>query len=165
MSPAIGAVARTWLPCARRWRWSALSPRGSWTTSLTLRTPGVRPQSATGRRQTVATRADLHQTFGSRLAGLESLIAARDSRFVDAERLRREAEDVDRLAPFYDRTATGAAYGAFAELLRIAALLVQWRAAVLTGEADSGRFLGAAKERHRIWKEEAAPTEEIGRAH
>jgi hypothetical protein len=97
------------------------------------------------------------------LAGLESLIAARDSRFVDAERLRREAEDVDRLAPFYDRTATGAAYGAFAELLRIAALLVQWRAAVLTGEADSGRFLGAAKERHRIWKEEAAPTE--GAAH
>lgn len=107
----------------------------------------------------MATRVDLHQTFGSRLAGLESLIAARDSRFVDAERLRREADDVDGLAPFYDHTATGAAYGAFAELLRIAALLVQWRAAVLAGEADSDRFLRAAKERRRIWKEEAEPTE------
>lgn len=108
----------------------------------------------------MATRANLHQTFGSRLAGLESLIAARDSRFVDTERLRREAADVDGLAPLYDRTAIGAAYGAFAELLRIAALLVQWRTAVLTGEADSDRFLRAAKERLRIWNDEAAPTEE-----
>jgi hypothetical protein len=97
------------------------------------------------------------------LGGLEGLIAARDSRFVDAERLRREADIVDGLAPFYDRTATGAAYGAFAELLRIAALLVQWRAAILTGEADSDRFLRAAKERHRIWKEEGPPAE--GAAH
>ena len=111
----------------------------------------------------MATSADLHQTFGSRLAGLESLIAARDSRFVDAERLRREADAVDGLAPFYDGTATGAAYGAFAELLRIAALLVQWRSSVLAGELDSGRFLRAANERRRIWKAEASPSE--GAAH
>lgn len=107
----------------------------------------------------MAIRADLHQTFGARLAGLESLIAARSSRFADAARLRREAEAVDGFAPFYDRTATGAAYGAFAELLRIAALLVQWRDAILTGEADSDRFLRAAKERHRIWKAEAPQIE------
>lgn len=107
----------------------------------------------------MATKADLHQTFGARLAGLESVIAARGSRFVDAARLRHEAEAVDGVAPFYDRTASGAAYGAFAELLRIAALLVQWREAVLAGEADADRYLRAAKERHRIWQAEAAPVE------
>lgn len=107
----------------------------------------------------MATKVGLHQTFGARLAGLESLISARDARFVDAERLRREAEAVDGFAPFYDLTTIGAAYGAFAELLRIAALLVQWRGAVLIGEADSDRFLRAAKERHRIWKSEAPQIE------
>ncbi len=107
----------------------------------------------------MAARADLHRTFGARLSGLESLIAARSSHFVDAQRLRREAEEIDGLTPFYDGTAVGAAYGAFAELLRIAALLVQWRAAVLAGEADADRFLRAAKERRRIWKEETVPTE------
>jgi len=111
----------------------------------------------------VAPKADLHRTFGSRLSGLECLISARDPHFVDATRLRREADDIDGLAVSYDRTAVGAAYGAFAELLRIAALLVQWRTAVLAGEADSDRFLRAAKERHRIWKEEAGPGE--GAAH
>jgi len=97
------------------------------------------------------------------VAGLESLIAARESRFADADRLRRDADAVDARAPFYDRTATGAAYGAYAELLRIAALLVQWRAAVLAGEADSDRFLRAAKERHRIWTTETPVFEGAGR--
>ncbi len=106
----------------------------------------------------MAARADLHRTFGARLSGLESLIAARDSHFVDAQRLRREADEIDGLTPFYERTAVGVAYAAFAELLRLAALLVQWRAAVVSGEADSDRFLRAARERRRIWKEETGPT-------
>lgn len=110
----------------------------------------------------MANRADFHETFEARLAGLESLIAARDSKFTDADRLRRDADAVDGVAPYYDRTATGAAYGAFAELLRITALLVQWRAVVLAGEADSDRFLRAAKERHRIWKAEAPQAEGAG---
>lgn len=108
----------------------------------------------------MATSVGLHGAFGARLAGLESLLSARASRFVDAVRLRRDADSIDGITPFYDRTATGAAYSAFAELLRLAALLVQWRAAVLAGEMDSDRFLRAAKERARIWADEEAPAEE-----
>lgn len=104
-------------------------------------------------------RADFHQTFGSRLAGLESLIAAREAHYIDADRLRRDADAIDEVAPYYERTATGAAYTAFAELLRIGALLVQWRAGVLSGEADADRFLRAARERHRIWKGEGPSTD------
>ena len=107
----------------------------------------------------MARRADFHQAFAIRLAGLESLIAAREARFIDADRLRREADAIDAIAPHYDRTATGVAYTAYAELLRISALLVQWRSAVLTGETDGDRFLRAAKERQRIWKGEGIKSE------
>lgn len=49
---------------------------------------------------------------------------------------------------------TAAVYGAFAELMRAIAQLVEWRQAVLQAEMDADRFLRAARARAQQWRNE-----------
>lgn len=112
----------------------------------------------------MATPASFEATFTARLAALETLLAAREGRFADSEALRAHAGRIDALTPCYEETAVGAGYSAFAELLRIAALLVQWRSAVLEGESEASRFLKAARARRRLWVDERASAEWVGPA-
>ena len=93
----------------------------------------------------------LHDAFSARIGGVESLLRAVDPRTVNPEELRRCAGALDTVAPDYVHLATAVAYSAFAELLRICALLVEWRAAVLEAGAEADRFLRGAKERRKLW--------------
>jgi hypothetical protein len=70
------------------------------------------------------------------------------------EALRDAADALDEVGPYYGRAATAVVYAAFAELLRITSLLIRWRQAVLSAEADADRFLRAAKEQQKLWVKE-----------
>lgn len=98
--------------------------------------------------------AVLSRTFPARISAVEALLEAMQPRADNAERLRTVANDLDRAGPLYGHAATAATYAAFAELLRTIAMLIQWRAAVFSAEADGQRFLLAAQLRHRQWQAE-----------
>lgn len=96
----------------------------------------------------------LSQTYPARISAVESLLSARDPRNADAASLRTASDALDSAGPLYGRASTAAVYAAFSELLRIAAMLVEWRNALLTAAVDAQRFLIAAKERQRLWRAE-----------
>lgn len=107
-------------------------------------------------------RSILRDTFEVRIEAVEALLAVQDARAQGAPRLRAAAEAMERISCEYEYTPSGGDYAAFGELLRGVALLVEWRAAVLTAEPDADRFLHAAKERHRLWREEQARNTKAG---
>jgi hypothetical protein len=89
--------------------------------------------------------------FSARIKSVEALLQAGDPRAARPEALRRCASELDGQAPEFEHTATAVAYSAFAELLRICALIVEWRAAVLEAGPDADRFIRGAKERRKLW--------------
>jgi hypothetical protein len=93
----------------------------------------------------------LSQTYPARISAVEALLEAAGPRSANAEALRGTADALDDAGPLYGRASTAAVYGAFAELLRMAAMLVDWRHARLTAAADAERFLVSAKERYKLW--------------
>lgn len=104
--------------------------------------------------------AVLSQAFPTRISAVEALVQAIQTRTSNAEQLRQVASHLDRTGLLYGKASTASIYAAFAELLRIVALLVEWRAGVLEAAQDSDRFLRAAKEQYRLWLTEygvAAP--------
>jgi hypothetical protein len=105
----------------------------------------------------------LSQAFPARIRGVEALIAASQSRTDNAAQLRQAAVDLDYAGPQFGRASTAVAYAAFAELLRTAAMLVEWRTALLNAEIEANRYLRGAKERHRLWLTEFPPTEASAR--
>lgn len=98
--------------------------------------------------------AVLSQAFPARISATEALLQAVRSKVNNATQLRQAATDLDSTGPLYGRASTAAVYAAFAELLRTVAMLVDWRAAILSAESDADRFLRGAKERHRLWLSE-----------
>lgn len=101
----------------------------------------------------------LSRAFPARINAVEALIQATNTRTNNAAQLRQAASALDSAGPLYGRASTAAVYAAFAELLRIVALLVEWRAAVLEAGLDAERFLRGAKERHRLWVMEYGATD------
>lgn len=95
--------------------------------------------------------AVLSRAFPARISAVEALVQAIQPRIASADALRQAATELDRVGPLYGRASTADVYAAFAELLSIVALLVEWRAAVLSAEAEADRFLRGAKERYRLW--------------
>ncbi|MCC7085510.1 MAG: hypothetical protein IT427_10935 [Pirellulales bacterium] len=104
----------------------------------------------------------LSQAFPARIKAVESLVQAIPTRGGHPDDLRRAADELDKTGLLYGRASTGAAYSAFAQLVRIAALLVEWRAGVLGAVPDADRFLRAAKENYRLWVQEYADSSSIG---
>lgn len=94
------------------------------------------------------------EPFSARIAALEALRGAIDARKASAGPLREAADELDEAAPLYEHSATAVGYTALAELLRVCAQLVEWRAAVLDAAPEAERFVRAARERHRIWTAE-----------
>lgn len=94
------------------------------------------------------------EPFSARIAALEALRSTIDERKASAGSLREAADELDAAAPLYEHSATAVGYTAMAELLRICAQLVDWRAAVLDASPEAERFVRAARERHRIWTAE-----------
>jgi hypothetical protein len=95
--------------------------------------------------------------YSPRLAAVQALRATENVAAADGTKLRDAASELDHAAKLYGRAECASEYGALAELLRIIALLVEWRKAVLNAEPDSERFLRGAKERYKGW--EASPAQ------
>ena len=75
--------------------------------------------------------------------------------------MRQAADELDRVGPLYGRASTAGIYAAFAELLRTVALLIEWRAGVLTAQADADRYLRAAKAQYQLWFTEYGKVEAV----
>ena len=96
----------------------------------------------------------LSQTYPARISAVEALIEAAKPRSANSDSLRLVSDTLDAAGPLYGRASTAAVYGAFAELVRIAAMLVDWRTAMLNAAVDAQRFLIGAKERQKLWRSE-----------
>jgi hypothetical protein len=98
--------------------------------------------------------AVLSQAFPARISAVDALVRSIEPKAANSAQLRAVASELDRVSPLYGRASTAVVYAAFADLIRIVALLVEWRTAVLNAEKEAERFLRAAKERHRQWQSE-----------
>jgi hypothetical protein len=98
----------------------------------------------------------LSRTYPARISAVEALLEASKPRSDHADAVRRMADALDEAGPLYGRASTAAVYAAFAELMRIVAMLVDWREATLTAGADAQRFLVGARERYKLWCTEYA---------
>ncbi len=96
----------------------------------------------------------LSKGYSARIEAVEALLRAADDQAADPEQLRTAANRLDESSALYGRASTGIAYSALADVLRITAMLVEWRSAVLEAKPDADRFLRAAIERHKSWLSE-----------
>lgn len=93
-------------------------------------------------------------TFSTRLAAANLLRAASECDGGDPDGLRAVATAIDDHATHLSDTQIAVTHTAFAELIRVAAQLVDWRAAVIGAAVDADRFLRAAHVRLNAWREE-----------
>ena len=103
----------------------------------------------------------LSRTYPTRISAVEALLEASKPRSAHADVVRQMADALDEAGPLYGRASTAAVYSAFAELMRIAAMLVDWREATLTAGVDAQRFLVGARERYKLWCAEYANTSAV----
>ncbi len=99
-------------------------------------------------------RAVALEPFSARIMAIAALRGAIEPQKASAATLREAADELDATAPLYEHSATAVGYTALAELLRICAQLVEWRASVLDAGPDGERFVRAAKERYWLWTAE-----------
>jgi len=101
----------------------------------------------------------LSEAYSARVSALQALLRAAEDNASDPEDLRASATGLDEASILYGSVSTGIAYSAFADLLRIVAMLVEWRSAVLRAEPNADRFIRAAIERHKLWLSEHGTNE------
>ena len=95
---------------------------------------------------------EIHSTaFAARIEAVEALQAAGLGSEGSTARLSSAASGLRLIAESYGDAPSAGNYSAFADLIEIAALLLEWRTAVLGAAADAHRFLTAAKERAAVW--------------
>lgn len=94
----------------------------------------------------------LSETYADRLKAYDLLISAAGTQGGDPQGLRQVAGKLDGASANFADIKIGVAYAAFADLVRIAAFLVDWRRAVLEAESDPDRFKRSAIERLRLWR-------------
>ncbi len=87
----------------------------------------------------------------ARINAVAALRAASSPKAADGEALRAAAAELDAATPDIEHVAAAVCYSAFADLLRLAADLVDWRRAVLAATVDADRFLRAAKAKGKLW--------------
>src|SRR5438105_3134135 len=105
--------------------------------------------------------AILSAVYPVRIKAVEALLAAADRRVANGADLRSLSASLDKLTPRCADAKIAMAYSAFADLLRTLAMLVEWRAAVLSAEVEADRFLRSARERHHQWCEEFSRSNEV----
>jgi len=103
----------------------------------------------------------LSAVYPVRIKAVEVLLAAADRRVANGAELRSLSASFDKLTPRYADAKIAMGYSAFADLLRTLAMLVEWRAAVLSAEVEADRFLRSARERHHQWCEEFSQCDEV----
>ncbi|WP_369929369.1 hypothetical protein [Xanthomonas sp. NCPPB 2632] len=98
----------------------------------------------------------LSQAITSRLDTLAVLREALAPRFADGQRLRACASELETVSALEIPADTATAYGAFADLVGIAASFVDWRQTVLQAGADAARHFASASARSTLWLDEYA---------
>jgi hypothetical protein len=101
-------------------------------------------------RQTVRnTRTvEIHsEAYSARIEAIDALRTAGPNVQDGGARLSAAGDKLMQIADVYGAAPNAVIYGAFAELMKVSSLVVQWRQAVLNAGADAQRFLIAAKER------------------
>ena len=97
----------------------------------------------------------VHQsTFPARLEAVDQLRTAVRRDRGDPDGLRAAATAIDEATTRYSDKQIAVVHSAFAELLRVVAQLVEWRAAVLAAGVEADRFQRAAQMRLAGWKDE-----------
>lgn len=97
--------------------------------------------------------AILSQAFQARIRA-SSLLLAAPAQGAQSTAFRSAADEFDAVSAMIDFSAAASTYAAMADVLRIAAQLVEWRDGVLDAVQEVDRFLRAAKERSKLWLEE-----------
>lgn len=92
--------------------------------------------------------------FAARLELARSLLGLNLGSQSQSQRLRDGADALDAAATDLENLGIATLYSGLAELCRSAASIIEWRAAVVTGEADADRHLRAAQARIRLWRTE-----------
>ncbi len=96
----------------------------------------------------------LSETYGARLKAFELLRSAGGARGGDTTALRSTAGELDGSAASAADSEIGSALSAFADLIRIAADLVDWRESILIAAMDADRFKRAALAQLILWRAE-----------
>lgn len=96
----------------------------------------------------------LSETYPTRLEAFDLLVSAASARGGDPQALRQVAGRLDEVSARLADTKVSVVYAAFADLVRIAALLVDWRRSVLEAEPDADRFKRSAAARLALWRTE-----------
>lgn len=96
----------------------------------------------------------LSEAFSARIQAIEALRAATEARVNNAQSMRNAADDLDAASITCDYSVAAASYGALAGLLRITAMLVEWRGAIFGATQDANRFLRSAKAQYKLWLDE-----------
>jgi hypothetical protein len=92
------------------------------------------------------------RTYPARISAFQALLEATRPRGGSGDSLRQASNALDEAGPLFGRASTAVVYAAFAELLRIAGMLVDWRSATLDAAVEAQRFLVSAKERLKLWR-------------
>jgi hypothetical protein len=95
----------------------------------------------------------LAQTYPSRIAAIEAIVAYPED--AGGDELRARAEAVSAAAKSFGKAAAARDWHAFATGLEILGLLADWSEAVHTAAVDADRFLRAARLRYRSFAAES----------
>lgn len=101
----------------------------------------------------------LSEAFSARIQAIEALRAATEARVNNAQAMRNAADDLDAASISCEYSVAAASYGALAGLLRITAMLVEWRRAIFEAGQDADRFLRSAKAQYKLWLDEYSTAE------
>lgn len=101
----------------------------------------------------------LSEVFSARIQAIEALRAATEARVNNAKLMRNAADDLDAASISCDYSVAASSYGALAGLLRIAAMLVEWRSAIFEAAQDADRFLRSANAQYKLWLDEYSTAE------
>ncbi|WP_206336655.1 hypothetical protein, partial [Pseudomonas viridiflava] len=93
----------------------------------------------------------LSQAFQVHIEALKNLEEASSVRSNNSQALRTTADKLDIISAECDFQAAALNYTALGALLRIVAMLAEWRSAVLEAAFDADRFLRSAKAQCGIW--------------
>src|SRR4051812_17892461 len=100
----------------------------------------------------------LSEAYSARIDAVEAILRVADDVRSDGNQLRTAASHLDKASVLFGRATIAASYAALAEVFRIAALLIEWRSAVLEAKPEGDRFLRAAIEVHKTWLSEYQST-------
>jgi hypothetical protein len=96
----------------------------------------------------------LSRTYADRIEAAELLSSAGAITGGDARALRHSASKLDAASARIEDTKVRVVLAAFADLVRIAGLLVDWRRGVLEADSDPDRFKRGAIARVSLWRAE-----------